>query len=138
MVILKLRFFSIALVAFFCLASICLIACDEPVEIKYPSPNKQIEFQIDQLLDKGEELLLKGAFESADQAFSNAISLSELEKDQDMRLCRALFDRSLVLAFEGNEEESLYDLNCVIAIVDSFVCQETELKPYSSQYFYPW
>lgn len=102
-----------------------VFSCEE-AGISYPLISNVSDWEIDNLLDRGEENLLLGEYFQAQEDFCKAISLIENQNNQEIRLCRALFSRSLSNAALRQEENALLDIEHLMKILDHFQCNEAK------------
>lgn len=96
--------------------------CCEQVEIKYPEITSLDESNIDFLLERGETNLIRGDFLEAQEYFSKAIELCTLQGNQEIRLCRAFFNRSISNAALDLEENAITDIRSLETILNGFQC----------------
>ena len=99
-----------------------LFCCDEDIEIHYPKIENVIEYNIDSILDRGEEKMLQGYFVEANNLFENAIELCEKNNSKSIRLCRAFFNCSISLAALNHEEQALFKIGLLNKILETYQC----------------
>jgi len=102
----------------FCIA----YSCENSQNVYYPLVSDFDEWNIDDLLDKGEKCLLKRNHELAIEIFSEAIELCFKKEKQEIRLCRGLIDRSIARASIGDETEAIQDLRLLQKQIETFKC----------------
>jgi len=97
--------------------------CERNINIPYPGVLNVTEWNIDALLDQGESHLLKQEYVEAKKVLTEAIDLCKENPDQDIRLCRGLFDRSIANASMGLENDSLCDIKTLQGTLENFQCK---------------
>lgn len=85
-----------------------LYSCEKHQKLFYPTPQNNVDREIDDLLDRAEEQLLNNDFRISLEKIDRAAVLLPLTQDSDdLRKLRVLFDKALVVAcLEGVTENS--------------------------------
>lgn len=117
--------------------SLCLFACENTADISYPSPQNNIDYEIDELLKVAELDLFEGNFNYSLNNIEKAESLLPFTQDQDdYRQLRILFDKALATTcLEGPTDKSHGQFGKFEKLLDSKQCgkkkeknQEPEVK----------
>ena len=98
------------------------VACEDTTEVHYPQVTDYDEWNIEDLLDRGEDCLLNGNHESAEEIFSEATEHCYRKEKQEIRVCRGLLARSLARASMGIEIEAIQDLQALQKQIEAFKC----------------